>query len=74
MLRQAQQEKLSTQKAVLQYIGERFRVKLGRPAWYTDTQVALFLLRWESVTVFRLGVFLRVLHPALAAWRPARFT
>lgn len=45
MLRQALQEGLVTQKRVLQYIGECFRVKLKLPEWYTDVEVAKFLIK-----------------------------
>eukprot|EP00058_Branchiostoma_floridae_P014006 XP_002599494.1 hypothetical protein BRAFLDRAFT_223894 [Branchiostoma floridae] len=45
MLRQAQNEGLMTQAGILKYIGERFRVKLPVPDWYTDEEVGQFLLR-----------------------------
>ena len=43
MLRLAQEEGLTKQKVILKYIGERFRVKVQVPEWYTDEQVATFL-------------------------------
>lgn len=45
MLRQAQEEKLSKQKVILKYIGEKFRLKVHLPEWYSDTQVAEFLFK-----------------------------
>ena len=57
MLRQAQAEKLSEQKDILKYIGEKFRHKLQLPEWKTDREVAQFLLRYlihTKHTVFLL--------------------
>uniref|UniRef100_X1YWB5 DNA-directed RNA polymerase subunit beta n=1 Tax=Capitella teleta TaxID=283909 RepID=X1YWB5_CAPTE len=45
MLRQMQEEGLSTRAKTLQYLGKTFRVKLGLPDWYTDLQVGEFLIR-----------------------------
>lgn len=44
MLRQLKTERLYTQQEVLAYIGNRFRVKLMLPDWYTDVECAKFLL------------------------------
>ncbi|KAG9484200.1 hypothetical protein GDO78_009880 [Eleutherodactylus coqui] len=44
MLRVVMDEGCLTQKQVLKYLGERFRVKFNLPDWYTDEQVAEFLL------------------------------
>ncbi|XP_033111134.1 DNA-directed RNA polymerase I subunit RPA2-like [Anneissia japonica] len=44
MLRQAQDQSLTTRSAILKYIGERFRIKLNVPEWFTDTEVTKFLL------------------------------
>ncbi|KAK2177567.1 hypothetical protein NP493_591g01025 [Ridgeia piscesae] len=45
MLRQTHEEQLTRQSLILRYIGSRFRIKLGRPSWYSDTHVANFLLK-----------------------------
>ena len=45
MLRQAQDENLSRRKEVLKYIGNKFRIKLRCPEWYTDIEVAEFLFK-----------------------------
>ncbi|XP_060076797.1 DNA-directed RNA polymerase I subunit RPA2-like [Ylistrum balloti] len=45
MLRQAQDEGLLTQSSILKLIGERFRIKLDLPVWYSDTDVARYLLK-----------------------------
>lgn len=37
------EEGCSTQKQVLNYLGERFRVKLSLPDWYPNEQAAEFL-------------------------------
>ena len=39
-------EGCSTQKQVLDYLGERFRVKLGLPDWYSDEQAAKCLFEY----------------------------
>lgn len=44
ILRLVMEEGCQTQKQVLKYLGERFRVKLYLPEWYTDEQVAEILL------------------------------
>ncbi|XP_030053972.1 DNA-directed RNA polymerase I subunit RPA2 [Microcaecilia unicolor] len=44
ILRMVTEEGYSTQKQVLKYLGERFRVKLNLPDWYSDEQAAEFLL------------------------------
>nr|KAF6329194.1 RNA polymerase I subunit B [Pipistrellus kuhlii] len=43
MLRIVMEEGCSTQKQVLNYLGERFRVKLSLPDWYSNEQAAEFL-------------------------------
>nr|KAF6448390.1 RNA polymerase I subunit B [Rousettus aegyptiacus] len=43
MLRVVMDEGCSTQKQVLSYLGERFRVKLSLPDWYPSEQAAEFL-------------------------------
>ncbi|XP_056008154.1 DNA-directed RNA polymerase I subunit RPA2-like isoform X2 [Ostrea edulis] len=50
MLRHALSENLTSQKAVLKYIGQLFRVKLRLPEWYSDKLVGEFMLR-HSVCV-----------------------
>ncbi|CAB4029781.1 DNA-directed RNA polymerase I subunit RPA2-like, partial [Paramuricea clavata] len=45
MLRQAQDKEVTTQAKILNYIGERFRVKLGLPEWYNNVSAAKFLIR-----------------------------
>ncbi|CAK8677674.1 unnamed protein product [Clavelina lepadiformis] len=44
MLRQMQAFNIYNQKDVLRYLGEKFRVKLSKPDWYSDIDVANFLL------------------------------
>ncbi|XP_057697376.1 DNA-directed RNA polymerase I subunit RPA2 [Corythoichthys intestinalis] len=44
MLRLVSEEGCTSQSAVLQYLGQRFRVKLYLPEWYTDQQCGSFLL------------------------------
>ncbi|GFN83129.1 DNA-directed RNA polymerase subunit beta [Plakobranchus ocellatus] len=50
MLRQVMAEGLHTQASVLQYIGERFRVKLSLPDFYTDEEIGRYLFM-ESVAI-----------------------
>ena len=45
MLRQALTEDLITKQDVLKYIGERFRIKLRLPDWYTDEEIGKFLFK-----------------------------
>ena len=45
MLRLVQNEGLLNQQHVKQYIGERFRIKVNLPHWYTDEQVTDFVLK-----------------------------
>ncbi|CAH3126705.1 unnamed protein product [Pocillopora meandrina] len=45
MLRSAQLQGATTQQAVLKFIGERFRVKMRLPDWYSDEAVAQFVLQ-----------------------------
>lgn len=40
------EEGCSTQKQVLNYLGERFRVKLSLPDWYSNEQAAEFLFKY----------------------------
>ncbi|KAI7805723.1 DNA-directed RNA polymerase I subunit RPA2 [Triplophysa rosa] len=44
MLRMVMDEGCTTKEKVLNYLGERFRVKLNLPEWYTHKQCANFLL------------------------------
>ncbi|XP_062852272.1 DNA-directed RNA polymerase I subunit RPA2 [Trichomycterus rosablanca] len=44
MLRLVMEEGCTTRAKVLDYLGERFRVKLNLPEWYTHEQCAEFLL------------------------------
>ncbi|KAK6165568.1 hypothetical protein SNE40_022473 [Patella caerulea] len=44
MLREVLKEKLLTQDSMLNFIGEKFRVKLNLPEWYTNKDIASFLL------------------------------
>lgn len=46
MLRIVTEEGCSTQKQVLNYLGERFRVKLSLPDWYPNEQAAEFLFKY----------------------------
>lgn len=44
MLRMVMEEGCTTRTKVLSYLGERFRVKMNLPEWYTDEQCANLLL------------------------------
>uniref|UniRef100_A0A8D3CT09 DNA-directed RNA polymerase subunit beta n=1 Tax=Scophthalmus maximus TaxID=52904 RepID=A0A8D3CT09_SCOMX len=44
MLRIVMEEGCTTRSKVLDYLGERFRVKMNLPEWHTDEQCANFLL------------------------------
>ncbi|KAK7499458.1 hypothetical protein BaRGS_00009433 [Batillaria attramentaria] len=44
MLREMAEQGLLTRTQMLQYMGERFRIKLDIPAWYTHEQVGDFLM------------------------------
>ena len=45
MLRLLHEEGLGSKAKIRSYIGQRFRVKLYLPTWYTDQEVAAFLIR-----------------------------
>lgn len=45
MLRVVLEEGCSTRSEVLNYLGERFRVKVNLPEWYTNEQCAEYLLK-----------------------------
>ncbi|XP_002742157.1 DNA-directed RNA polymerase I subunit RPA2-like [Saccoglossus kowalevskii] len=45
MLRQIQTQGLTSQRKILEYLGEMFRVKLGLADWYTDRQNGEFLIK-----------------------------
>lgn len=49
MLRQVQEEKLLSRDEVRAYMGDKFRVTMKLPEWYTDMEVAAFLLRQASL-------------------------
>ncbi len=70
MLRQLQEENLFTKADVLHYIGSRFRVKLGLPDWYTDSECAQHLFKYcllahlnTETEKFNLLVFVGFLIP-----------
>ncbi|KAG5831418.1 hypothetical protein ANANG_G00303520 [Anguilla anguilla] len=44
MLRLVMEEGCTTRRKVLDYLGERFRVKMNMPEWFTNEQCAKFLL------------------------------
>ncbi|KAJ4948843.1 hypothetical protein JOQ06_020366, partial [Pogonophryne albipinna] len=44
MLRMVMEEGCTTRSKVLNYLGERFRVKMNLPEWYTNDQCANYLL------------------------------
>ncbi|KAM8860351.1 DNA-directed RNA polymerase I subunit RPA2 [Spinachia spinachia] len=44
MLRVAMEEGCTTRSKVLNYLGERFRIKMSLPEWYTNEQCAKFLI------------------------------
>lgn len=46
MLRIVMEEGCHTQKQVLEYLGERFRVKLSLPEWYPNEEAAEFLFKY----------------------------
>jgi hypothetical protein len=43
MFQRIQREKLGAPKQILEYLGERFRMKLQLPAFYSDLEVGKFL-------------------------------
>lgn len=45
MLREAQADGLMTRTQILNYIGEKFRVKVNLPAWTSNADVTQFLLK-----------------------------
>jgi len=51
MLRLVMEEGCVTRSKVLDYFGERFRVKLSLPEWYTNEQCAKFLIEYVRVCV-----------------------
>jgi hypothetical protein len=58
------EEGCSTQKQVLNYLGECFRVKLNLPDWYPNEQAAEFLFKyvfWACVCVCVWGMEMVVL-------------
>lgn len=46
MLRSVMEQRCVTRSQTLNYLGERFRVKLMLPEWYTNEQVAEHLLEY----------------------------
>jgi len=50
MLRQVLAEGLNNKASVLRFIGEKFRVKLNLPEWYTDEQCAKYLIK-KSIAI-----------------------
>ena len=46
MLREALAEGLSTRTQVLDYIGEKFRVKVNLPPWKSSADITQFLLKY----------------------------
>lgn len=44
MLRMVMEEGCNTKSSILRYLGERFRVKMNLPEWYTHEQCAHYLL------------------------------
>ena len=45
MLRELQSQGLRTRQQALEYVGRMFRVKFALPDFYTDAQVAEYLLK-----------------------------
>lgn len=52
MLRIVAEEGCITRSKVLNYLGERFRVKMNLPEWYTNEQCANFLLEYVFMISF----------------------
>ncbi|RUS91554.1 hypothetical protein EGW08_000669 [Elysia chlorotica] len=50
MLRQVMTEDLHSQASVLKYIGQRFRIKLSLPDFYTDEEVGRYLFK-QSIAI-----------------------
>ena len=55
MLRIVMEEGCATQKQVLNYLGERFRVKVNLPDWYPNEQAAEFLFKYVCFCLNFLG-------------------
>jgi DNA-directed RNA polymerase I subunit RPA2 len=51
MLRMVMEQNCVTRSQTLNYLGERFRVKLMLPEWYTNEQFAEYLLEYVPITV-----------------------
>ncbi|KAL8613329.1 hypothetical protein ACOMHN_052569 [Nucella lapillus] len=45
MMGEMMEEKLFTQQDMLQFLGERFRIKLNLPEWYTSVEIGRHLLK-----------------------------
>lgn len=48
MLRELQSQGVRTRQQALEYVGRLFRVKFALPDFYTDAQVAEYLLRYST--------------------------
>ncbi len=70
MLRQLQEENLFTKSDVLNYIGSRFRVKLGLPEWYTDSECAQYLFKYCLLA--HLNTETEKFNLLVYAWSPLR--
>ncbi|KAI8516019.1 DNA-directed RNA polymerase I subunit RPA2, partial [Branchiostoma belcheri] len=72
MLRQAQNEGLMTQAGILKYIGERFRVKLPVPDWYTDEEGECSVENQDSPMMQEMllagHLYLTILKDKLELW------
>jgi hypothetical protein len=63
MLRIVIEEGCHSQKQVLNYLGECFRVKLSLPDWYPNVEAAEFLLKYVCSWGAGGGVFMRGSEP-----------
>lgn len=71
MLRIVMEEGCVTRHQVLGYLGERFRVKMNLPEWYTNEQCANFLLEYVCYdTCFQLVLF-TCAEPSCIVFSPA---
>ncbi|XP_064456531.1 DNA-directed RNA polymerase I subunit RPA2-like [Ornithodoros turicata] len=65
MLRQVQEEDLLNRSQIRDFVGEKFRVRMNLPEWYTDEEVAAYLFKHcicthldNDVDKFNLIVFM----------------
>ena len=51
MLRFSQSEGIISHRDIVKHIGVRFRIKSDLPEWYTDEEIANYLLRYMLLSL-----------------------